>query len=186
MSKVYTVSNKTDIDWDSIKYIDEIRSRPDIQGIFPDYIYAMDYFRYTLDCPIYASPNPKAFVARDGHSKTSQHYLGRAGDWFTHARLERVMMALARYNPFTGIGIYFDTYFEGKPCLMLHTDLRISNDAITKSWWIRNKHSESKLKDSHGYISLGKCGYDYTLWYDILNDEADKFYKKHTDIRTIR
>lgn len=89
----------------------------------PELIHKLDEMRSILGYPIHPSPVPGAWVRTDG-SKTSRHYIDHAdaGDIFPMGC--PVLAYHAALLTFSGVGIYFDTTYNGHPRPMLHVDLR--------------------------------------------------------------
>ena len=130
----------TQIDWSKIKHFPELKERPDIEGVLPDLIYDLDKFRDILNRTIIVSPVNGAIVAKSGHSPNSYHYRGMAIDCFPICNPKEVFYTLLDYNPFGGIGIYFDTILRNKPTVMFHFDKRPLKPSGHRTWWFRYKH----------------------------------------------
>lgn len=125
------------VNWKNVEYFKELKNRPDILGVNPDLIYKLDTFRDILNKSIIVSPVDGAIVAKDGHSPNSFHYKGEAIDVFPKCNPFLVLGALLRYNPFGGIGFYFDTYLGNTKTMMCHFDIRKTDQIII--WFRSNK-----------------------------------------------
>lgn len=116
------------IEWAHIEHFSpsEFSEDPD-KYAEPALIEALDAFRGVLESPIYPSPVMGA-LARFGGSMTSRHYaVGRksdAIDVFTAGDIRHAWMTAFSSKIWGGIGVYFDTHYQGKPWPMLHLDLR--------------------------------------------------------------
>src|SRR5690554_5791004 len=84
----------------------------------------LDAFREVLKCAVNPSPVASGFI-REGGSETSRHYavnrLSDAVDVFPSCDVFYAFVVAVQFG-FTGIGIYFDTYYKGNPRPMLHLD----------------------------------------------------------------
>ena len=87
-----------------------------------------------------------AGFAKKGHSRNSQHYKipCHAGDFvlpdYKGHPTDLIIDAL-KFN-FTGIGLYFNHKYKGKPVIGLHLDQRpLSVTEVTKTW-LRNPDGE--------------------------------------------
>jgi len=93
----------------------------------PKLLLALDYLRDDLGVPIIPSPVPGALARFDG-SKTSQHYavdrLSTGCDVFIRCSPFKAYSIILQSGCFTGVGIYFDTQYAGKPHVMFHLDIR--------------------------------------------------------------
>ncbi len=93
----------------------------------PAFLYRLDAFRTALGCPIHPSPKIEGWVRETGNPR-SRHFVGSgrqsdAGDVFCDAD-PFYCMATAIRSGFTGIGLYFDTHYNGQERPMLHLDTR--------------------------------------------------------------
>jgi hypothetical protein len=140
------------VDWTKVSHFPEIQSRHDAKGVVPEILYCLNSFRDALGFPITVSPNPNAIVSSIGHLDHSQHPLGRAIDVFCSCTPNDVTNALKKYNPFTGIGFYFDTHINGKEHFMMHFDVRVVGTPTTKFYWMR----DAKKYHGDGYFNLGR------------------------------
>lgn len=178
----YETSIKKEIDYNEIRYFKEVKDRKDAIGLFPDLLYMVDEFRSVLNKPMSVSPLQGTLVALDGHNPTSFHYPSRgarAGDFFPHCDPYTTQAALMKFNPFTGIGFYFDTHFNGKPLMMMHFDLRPAKSVYDKMYWIRDP--KFKTNGGDGYYSLGKAGSEEKFFSELaicMKTFYDKNYKK--------
>ena len=119
----------------------EIAGRDDVEGVNPGILYALQNFRTVIGSPICLSI-PGTIVAKSGHAAKSRHYIEQGADAIDVfiEDYERVIPALAMYNPFGGVGFYFDTVYAGKPCLMLHFDLRPLRNELPTCWLRMDGH----------------------------------------------
>jgi uncharacterized protein YcbK (DUF882 family) len=78
--------------------------------------------RIFLTCPAYS---------KDGHSKTSQHYLGKAADVRIEGMSLTDMYMLAERFSISGLGLYYN---QGNP--FIHVDVRDYNPFDIQSRWI--------------------------------------------------
>ena len=154
----------TKIDWTKVKHFTELKNRKDIDGTQPQLIYNMDKFRDILGKSIIISPVIGAITAKSGHSSKSYHYRGMAIDHFPKCNPKEVYYTLMEYNPFGGIGIYFDTYLNKKPQVMFHFDIRPIKPSGHKTWWFRINHK-----------------YHYPGMYDSYEAFFNEIFKHITD-----
>jgi hypothetical protein len=89
----------------------------------------MDELRDWCGEPIYPSPVSGALARFDKTDEDSHHYAGedhksRALDWFPGGSVQKAWLMAVTSGLFGGIGIYFDTKYQGKPWPMIHTDIR--------------------------------------------------------------
>jgi hypothetical protein len=111
--------------------------------IDPALIRAIDQYRGLLGARIDPSPLPEAW-ARHG-APNSQHNvetdingkpirLSRAGDVFPDCDIKTAFQVAVGCGLFGGIGVYFDTQYNGEPRKMMHLDIREIKVSI---WWAR-------------------------------------------------
>lgn len=92
----------------------------------PRYAARLAMYRAELGAPIVPSPLPAAWFRLDGSADSRHYALGRlsdAGDIFPlGCNIARAVMLAARH--FGGVGVYLDTWLNGRVRRMLHTDCR--------------------------------------------------------------
>lgn len=119
------------INWSDIDHFSESEFPAGVvEKMAPAFLYRLDGYRADLGYPVYPSPLAGGWVRTDG-STTSRHFIGKngsgrqsdAGDVFPDCDIWYAFITAVRCG-FTGIGIYFDTQYDGKPKPMLHLDTR--------------------------------------------------------------
>lgn len=116
------------INWKTIKHFspDEFSEDPD-EHAAPELITALDQWRNFLSFRVDPSPASGA-LARFSGDKESRHYAvdrqSDAVDVFAECHIRNAWLSAFRSKLWGGIGVYFDTQFEGKPHPMLHLDMR--------------------------------------------------------------
>lgn len=93
----------------------------------PAFLYRLDAFRTELGYQVHPSPLREGWIRESG-SETSRHFIGSgrladAGDVFCAVEPFYAMITAIRCG-FTGIGLYFDTHYDGQRWPMLHLDTR--------------------------------------------------------------
>lgn len=123
-----------------------------------EFIRTLSKFRDNLGSELYPSPLPDGWVRTKG-SKGSQHYavgrLSTAGDVFLSESQDPRTAFTRACQYFKGVGIYYDTIYEGKPRIMLHIDTR-----DTATTWCRHKGN---------YIYPNKSKAEADTFYFLLN-----------------
>ena len=104
----------------------------------PVLIHSLDDFAVVLGKAVHPSPAPGALARLDG-SKTSRHYavkrLSDGVDVFCRCSIFRAWAtAMMRFG---GVGVYFDTMYQGRPWPMLHLDKRQK-----KTIWFRDEQGQ--------------------------------------------
>ena len=95
----------------------------------------LDTLRHLYGEPIFPSPVQGALARFDADDKESQHYaadghVSRAIDWFPSGSVQKAWLFAVSSGLFGGIGIYFDTKYQGRRWPMLHTDIRDRTPAL--------------------------------------------------------
>jgi hypothetical protein len=131
-----------------------------VESEFPDsleladpwFISSLDRLRDEVGSAIFPSPVAGALARLDG-STTSQHYavnrLSKACDVFFKADSFKAYTVLLRSGLFSGIGVYFDVQYMGKPHVMFHLDQR-----KTPLMWYRDYGSYHYEYESGFYRNL--------------------------------
>lgn len=134
--------NKQFVDWSDIENFSPGEFPAGVlEKIEPGFIYALEFFRVQLGCIVNPSPLVGGWI-REGGSETSRHYVGNgrksdAGDVFCDCDPFHALIVAIRCG-FTGIGLYFDTKYDGKPHWMLHLDKRPTSNG-NPVIWVRDK-----------------------------------------------
>lgn len=138
----------TQIDWSELDHFKESEFPAGVtEKVSPAFLCKLDKFRKKLGCIVRPSPLAGGWFRTDG-STTSRHYIGSgemlrqsdAGDVFPDCDLFYAMLT-AIQSGFTGVGLYFDTKYGGKPKPMLHLDTR-KGDLVV---WIRRDGSYTTI-----------------------------------------
>ena len=95
----------------------------------------LDSLRHSYGELIYPSPVEGALARFDSASSDSQHFAGngslsRAVDWFPGGSVQKAWLFAVSSGLFGGIGIYFDTHYQGRKWPMIHTDIRDRTPAL--------------------------------------------------------
>lgn len=167
-------SSASALDWGRIRFF-KPKEFPleELQFLNKYVIEELDKVREALEIPIYISPVKGAVVrfreTESGnpvgwHDSVKRRQLGQAIDVFipnsNHLSLVDLLTKSFSLTRFRGIGVYFDTFFKGEPCIMLHFDLR--HDPL--SWYCPPK--EESEKRQYIFSTGRKCYYQEieTLW----------------------
>ena len=112
----------------------------------PRLVTMLDILRHRIGSPIVISPNPNSLGRESGRHDESAHNVDRwdevlAADFFiphvsTRAAAESVLHEMEGIG-FTGIGLYSDTMYYGKPLPMFHGDVRPDRDMGDPAEWGR-------------------------------------------------
>lgn len=142
------------IDWNKIKYFKKhhFSEDPDIYAE-PQLIMNLDNYRKQLGNRVYPSPVEGALARFEDTAKGSEHYAisrkSTAIDIFPKGSILKAWTVAVASGLWTGIGVYFDTKYRGKPWCMLHLD----NREKRLIWYRLNKkdyyyplHSEALLR----------------------------------------
>lgn len=117
----------SDLDWSKINNFKKSEFPEGVlDKLDASIIRKLDGFREALKCAVNPSPLVAGF-AREAGKETSRHYavnrLSDAVDVFPSCDVFYALIVAVQCG-FTGIGIYFDTYYKGNPRPMLHLDTR--------------------------------------------------------------
>ena len=136
----------------------------------PKLFCSLDEFRRILGCRIFPSPAPGALARFDWSDRKSQHFcdyqgprLSKAVDVFPDCQIEHAFIMAMCSQLFGGVGVYFDTFYNGKKWPMLHLDIRDIEDVTLI--WFRHQHNDYRYpqychKDMRLLISLFGRQYD--------------------------
>lgn len=119
----------------------------------------LDILRDRWGMPIYISP-VKGGLGRNIGASHSQHNIDRYGvvnaaDIFPSGLTDKNVGAfyqLAKEVGFTGIGIYADTKYDGKPHTMFHVDVRSSAQVGSPAKWGRIDGQYVSLEKVLGHV----------------------------------
>ena len=123
-------------------------SEINVQPIFIEYelMFKLDKFRELLGNSIYISPAEGSIARFDEKYAYSQHFATRTGsiksraiDVFPAAPAFEVLVKALSFG-WGGVGVYFDTYFRGQPCIMFHFDIRERKKYQMCTFWWRRDH----------------------------------------------
>ena len=135
----------------------------------PKLFYSLDEYRALLGCRIYPSPAPGALARFDWNDRKSQHYaekeglaLSKAVDVFPDCSIQIAFLQALTSQLWGGVGVYFDTEYNGESWPMLHLDIR-NPGAFTAIWFRINKHD---------YRSPQFNKRDRALFFNLLNQEG--------------
>jgi hypothetical protein len=113
----------------------------------PSLFLKLDRYRQILYAPVHPSPAPGALARFD--EADSWHYcekegptLSRACDVFPNCEPAYALTVALTCNLWGGIGIYFDTHYNGRKWIMLHLDTRTPGEGHQKRMtllWIREQ-----------------------------------------------
>lgn len=175
-------SSAANMDWGRVRYFKPNEFPLEELEFLNKYVVEeLDKARDVIGIPVFVSPVKGAVVRfRENeqgypfgwHDSAEKRKLGQAVDVFipdskklTVVDLITTVISITRFR---GMGIYFDTIYEGKPCVMLHFDLR--HDPIL--WYCppRNRETEDR---KYLYSSGQKCYYGTieSLWNDYHKQE---------------
>jgi hypothetical protein len=124
-----------------LRYFSPSEFSEDISHASPALLNNLDDLRSWYGEPIYPSPVAGALARFEVADQDSQHYAGegslsRAIDWFPAGDPKRAWLLAVSHRAFGGVGIYFDTKYDGRPWTMIHTDLRKRDPKLL---WYRDK-----------------------------------------------
>lgn len=132
------MANENELDWRDIDHFTPSEFREGvIANMAPDFIKDLDGFRDELGCRVFTSPLVGGWV-RDYGNSTSRHYIGSgrksdAGDIFPECDPFYALLVAVKRG-FGGIGLYFDTRYNGKPQWMMHLDKRPLDRGVPVIW----------------------------------------------------
>lgn len=118
------------IQWENVPNFSsgEFSEDPDIYA-YKHLIYSLQLARSELKVPVYPSPAPGALARTDERARRSMHYcnpeeglFSRAVDFFVEGNPVKALFVLLGGGHFTRLGMYFDTFYDGKPWVMFHGD----------------------------------------------------------------
>lgn len=131
---------------------DEFREWAD--DMSPRLVTLLDVLRFRIGSPIVISPNPDSLGRELGQHDESAHnidYWGEvlAADFFvphvsTRGAVEDVLHNMEQLG-FTGIGLYTDTQYHGRPLPMVHGDVRPNRDMGQPAIWGRIRGEYTSL-----------------------------------------
>ena len=123
---------------------DEFREWAD--DMSPRLVTMMDILRFQVGSPVIISPHPDSLGRELGSASQSAHNIDHwgevlAADWFiphvtTRGAVEGVVDTMRKIG-FTGIGVYTDTVYGGKPLPMFHGDVRPNRKMGAPAEWGR-------------------------------------------------
>lgn len=112
----------------------------------PRLVTMLDVLRFQIGSAIVISPHPDSLGRELGPNDQSAHNIDLwgevlAADWFvphvtTRAAVEDIVDRMRKIG-FTGIGVYTDTVYLGKPLPMFHSDVRPTEDMGAPATWGR-------------------------------------------------
>ena len=148
------------INWKTIRHFTpgEFSENPD-EHAAPELIMALDQWREFLGFIVNPSPVSGALARFSGDSESRHYAVGRlsdAVDVFASCHIRQAWLSAMRSKLWGGIGVYFDTQYQGKSRPMLHLDLRPGPTVI---WYRINHVYGSPLTD----------GGDLQRLYGLLN-----------------
>ena len=149
------------IQWERVKYFkeQEFPEEDNLNLVEPALIYTLDKFREFLGSKIHPSPEPGALVRSWGSTKSRHYAIGRksdAVDVFPSCDVRKAFIAAMSFRRWGGVGVYFDTHYDGFPKPMLHLDLR---PGAVQVWYrINNKYylPLRDYSDMHRFFNLMK------------------------------
>lgn len=127
--------------WNSIRHFKAAEFGKNWHLLDFDLVVLIDRMRELVGCPIHIN----CAWADDGHSKKSQHYLGRAIDCFIGGISLLDAFQAAEEIGFKGIGVYPHWRNPG-----LHLDIREGKQIR----WVQNADGEYEYLSSQGIINL--------------------------------
>lgn len=121
----------------------------------------MDVLRHMIGSAIIISPHPDSLGRELGSGDGSAHNIDLwgevlAADWFiphvtTRGAVEDVVNTMRKIG-FTGIGVYTDTVYLGKPLTMFHGDVRptrkMGDPATWGRVWDRDENGKVRLDEN--------------------------------------
>jgi len=136
-----------------LRYFSPSEFSEDISHASPALLESLDELRGLYGDKIYPSPVPGALARFEVADQDSQHYAGeghksKAVDWFPGGSVQKAWLMAVSCGKFGGIGVYFDTHYEGRKWPMLHTDLRDRTPALL--WYRMNgRYYYFQYNDEH-------------------------------------
>lgn len=138
----------TSIDWDQVQYFGpwEFSENPN-RYAKSQLIYAIDQIRDWYGHRVFPSPHPGALARFDGSPESRHYAVGRlsdANDLFPDGDPREFFLLTLSSDLFGGIGIYWDTYYEGEHKYMFHLDKRplgVGHNRKTALIWIHDKQN---------------------------------------------
>lgn len=132
--------NKTEIDWQQIRYFTPNENWGDVDLMAPELIYKLDAMREYINTPVIISCGTQG-----QHSENSYHYKGEAVDVVVPSHKKSLFdlyLSAERFN-WGGIGLYPHWTYRGHQCGGLHLDIRQDHGR-----WIGVKKGRSVLYHS--------------------------------------
>ena len=136
------------INWKTIRHFSavEFPDNPD-ENASPKLIKTLDTWREQLAFRVDPSPVPGGLARFEGDRESRHYAVGRqsdAVDVFPSCHIRYAWLSAVRSKLWGGIGVYFDTQFEGRSQPMLHLDLR---PGPTVFWYRINHNYGNPLMD---------------------------------------
>ena len=126
-----------------------------------DLLEKLDELRHQWGKPIFISP-VEGGVGRVHEDSQSQHNIintygvvravdifpaGASGESMTTAEAEQ-FVEFARNIGFTGIGVYTDTYYDNRPWIMVHVDVRLDREVGNPALWSRIEQEYQNIRSA--------------------------------------